>query len=141
MKNPLLRTLALLPVVVFAAQPLPSQTARLMVDIPFDFVVGRETLPAGTYAICQVAPKVMVIRRVDTGSSSMFLTIGAGGRSFPQQAKVVFNRYGDIHFLSQIWSPGSGTGHRLLRSRYERELATASPALPKGENVLVGSLK
>jgi hypothetical protein len=141
MKNPLLWTVALLPVVVFAAQPLPAQTVRLSVDIPFEFVVGQETMPAGKYKVVQMAPSVMLLRSVDTGSASMFLTIGAKGRGLPAVGKLVFNRYGDVYFLSRIWSPGSDIGRELPRSRYERELASSRPALPHGEEVLASSFK
>jgi hypothetical protein len=35
----------------------------------------------------------------------------------------VFNRYGNVLVLSEMWHYGSGFGHRLPASRVEREMA------------------
>jgi hypothetical protein len=35
---------------------------------------------------------------------------------------LVFHRYGDEYFLSEIWPAGSSTGRGLPKSRAEREL-------------------
>jgi hypothetical protein len=40
-----------------------------------------------------------------------------------EETKLVFHKYGDQYFLSQIWTPGGNTGRELLMPRFERELA------------------
>jgi hypothetical protein len=37
--------------------------------------------------------------------------------------KLVFNRYGNQYFLSQVWAAGSDSGHQLRPSKAEREIA------------------
>jgi hypothetical protein len=38
------------------------------------------------------------------------------------ESKLVFNRYGDHYFLSQIWEAGDNAGRELMKSREERQL-------------------
>ncbi|MDQ3665320.1 MAG: hypothetical protein M3410_01765 [Acidobacteriota bacterium] len=40
----------------------------------------------------------------------------------PQQAKLVFRRYGQRYFLSEVWTPGQLTGWQLLKSGEERAI-------------------
>jgi len=42
-----------------------------------------------------------------------------------QQTKLVFTRYGDQYFLSEIWMAGTTVGQKLPKSRRERELEIA----------------
>jgi len=42
------------------------------------------------------------------------------------EAKLVFHKYGDQYFLSQIWTTGDATGRELLMPRLERQLAKNS---------------
>ena len=42
------------------------------------------------------------------------------------ESRLVFNRYGDQYFLSQVWMAGSDTGRDLFQSRNERNLAKES---------------
>jgi hypothetical protein len=40
-----------------------------------------------------------------------------------ENAKLIFHKYGDQYFLSQIWTPGGNTGRELLTQAQERQLA------------------
>jgi hypothetical protein len=54
----------------------------------------------------------------------MALTYGVGGgNDTPTKARLVFNKYGDTYFLSQVWSSGYAQGSALYQSKTERELA------------------
>jgi len=39
------------------------------------------------------------------------------------QGTLVFNRYGNDYYLSEVWPAGGSTGRELLKSHTERELA------------------
>ncbi len=60
-----LTLLAISGLVLVLAAPLPAQTIRLMANIPFEFVAGSRTLPAGDYAVdtTAVAGAVRVLER------------------------------------------------------------------------------
>ena len=52
-----------------------------------------------------------------------------GGNNAPNEGRLVFNKYGETYFLSQVWTPGYSQGGALTKSKTEREIArTTSPA-------------
>jgi hypothetical protein len=63
----------------------------------------------------------------------MVLTHGARAAS-GVEGKLVFSRYGDRYFLSQVFSAGSGVGRQIPKSKLERELASSQPR-PTTEHV------
>jgi hypothetical protein len=104
-----------------------SLNYRLTANIPFDFSVGGQKLPAGKYWINRAQPSngdlVIQIRSMDGHSNATRLTIPKSGFDPVQTSALVFNRYGDEYFLSEIWVAGGVTGRELTKSRAERELA------------------
>ncbi|MCZ6780860.1 MAG: hypothetical protein O7C73_04370 [Nitrospirae bacterium] len=77
---------------------------RIEVTIPFEFVAGERTLPAGDYVldIQGIAPSVVSLQNRDTYVTAV-RTISVQNRANEGQAKLVFQRYGNRHFLSQVW--------------------------------------
>jgi hypothetical protein len=113
--------------------------SKISVTIPFNFAVGETKLPAGEY----------LLRRVISTSSADQLSIqSADGRvdlhtgitrpnrtsEIQKQSKLVFNRYGDRYFLSQVWMAGSDTGRDLFKSRGERILSKESKLAKNGRD-------
>ena len=103
-------------------------------EIPFDFIVKDKTVPAGTYTVSQSSqrrPDVLVIQDLDGRSHGVVdtqVTLPKGGwyvfsASGEYDAKLVFNRYGNQYFLSQIWTAGKADGYEVYKSHKERELA------------------
>jgi hypothetical protein len=115
-------------VFVFAETPMVA-------TIPFEFVAGKTTLPAGEYKVGDVSAgsAVLLIRSVDGRSAVMIITHGTGSAS-RAEGKLVFNRYGNRYFLSQVFSPGSSMGRELPKSKLEREIAS-NPQRPTTEYV------
>ena len=96
----------------------------LAANIPFDFVVGKQTLPAGEYRIEQLSGRsVLLIRSTDGHTSTVVMTMPALANDWQSESKLVFNRYGDQYFLSQIWTAGNQSGRELYKSPRETELA------------------
>src|SRR5439155_18133539 len=68
-----------------------------------------------------------------TGQSVLTHNVRAG--TLPAESKLVFRRYGDQYFLSQVWETGDSDGHELRKSRretgLERDMAknTARPEM------------
>jgi hypothetical protein len=104
-----------------------AQTINLKADVPFNFVVTAGTLPNGEYAIQSVEGTAHAVAISGAGQKpSVFLansclTLKGGKPS--HQSKLVFRRYGDQYFLSEIWVEGSIVGHQLPKSRREVEIA------------------
>jgi hypothetical protein len=115
---------------------------RLAVNVPFDFVAGSSYLPAGEYTIQVSAPthSIILISRKDS-TTSAFINTNSAVSSQPQsESKLVFNRYGDRYFLSQVWEEGNSEGRQLLKSGREKEMAQMAKLDTQGQVTLVAGL-
>jgi len=115
---------------------------HLVIRIPFDFVVGGTTLPAGEYSVNTSGPErtLLLIDRQDA-SASIFMGANAIIASEPKsESKLVFNRYGDRYFLSQIWTAGNSCGRLLRMSDREKEVAQTAKFETQGQVTLVAGL-
>lgn len=93
--------------------------------VPFDFIVADKTFRSGQYEVLDMnaAGDALSIKQVGGGSQTILLTssvVKNGQRD--TAAKLVFHRYGDTYFLSQVWLAGRSTGSELARSRQERAI-------------------
>jgi hypothetical protein len=114
----------------------------LAVNIPFDFVAGNMQLPAGEYMVKVSAPThtLILISRKDSTASG-FINTNAAVSSEPQsESKLVFNRYGDRYFLSQVWTEGNSQGRQLLKSAREKEMSQIAKNETRGQVTLVAEL-
>jgi hypothetical protein len=135
MKKQALRTITMLSfLLVLAAVSINAQRLSdnsIAVNIPFDFAVGQTKLPAGKYTLRRIAlPSSydrLVIQSADGRGHTRTVMTGPNRTSEVQkQSNLVFNRYGDQYFLSQVWMAGSDTRRDLFQSRNERNLAMES---------------
>lgn len=124
----LFSALAILAVPSIYAQSNNEQTA----NIPFAFTIGDKVFPAGTYQVTRINPQsdkaALAIRSSDRRMSKIALTTPVQSATAAEKAKLVFMRYGDQYFLSQVWSPADNTGLELSKSRAERTLARSGQA-------------
>jgi hypothetical protein len=112
---------------VVANAQIEGQT-RIVSDVPFDFVVGKTTLPAGKYEIRRFGdstPNVLEIQSANGGTAVVFITEDAQTRDnqAASQTDLVFDNVGDQYFLSQVWEAGSAYGSELAKPRMEKRLA------------------
>jgi hypothetical protein len=130
MKRNLFGILTTLMLALLISVPLSAQTIATA-TVPFDFTVGQTRMPAGTYQISPLAHGAIVVRDGKTAKSvaSVFRWEDAGkGDSTPT---LVFHRYGDEYFLSQV-SRGHGNGvMQLPTSKLEEEVRIASSSVPQ----------
>jgi hypothetical protein len=124
MKRQIAKGLTMLMLVVglaFASAAIANgQGNHLTAQIPFDFIVAEKTLSSGQYQVrSETGSGVIVIRDAGGKNSLMRLTNQASSRPGRDMgAKLVFHRYGNSYFLSQVWMNGSG--RELARSKQER---------------------
>jgi len=116
--------IALVGVLAINAKAQTSSTQKLTAGIPFAFNVGKTTLPAGKYTITVLNPssdrKVLQIRSVNGRSSAMILTTGIIGHA-SDDAKLVFERYGDRYFFAQAQMAGDETSLAAVRTKEPRD--------------------
>lgn len=122
-----------------AAQAQTSGRTRMIANIPFEFSVGNQTLPAGEYGVTPINPAsdhaVLQLRSKD-GSSSAMIQMGAAIGKAQESAKLVFRRYGDKYFFAEAWVDGDSSGLQTLKSRSERTIERELAGIkPKAETV------
>ncbi len=100
--------------------------SRIEANVPFAFVVGKATLPAGKYEIKGIddnTPGVLELRSAN-GKTIVFETDAARTRDDEPATKteLVFDKIGDKYFLAQVWAEGNGAGSQLVKSKTEKRL-------------------
>jgi hypothetical protein len=120
---------------VLAAPIVQAQSDMLLVNIPFEFNVGKAMLPSGEYHI-KLSPTTLMIQSKDGHQAAFASTIGVSSPKAEDIGKLVFNRYGTQYFLSKVWGAQNPTGRELLKSRTEIEVAK-NMSKPEGEVVAV----
>ena len=123
-----LRTFTMLSLVLMlTAVSVCAQSERSgVLNIKFNFIVGGKTLPAGEYIVepnRTDSHNVWLVQNKEGNASALFTTMPVRANQTQEETKLVFHKYGDQYFLSQIWTPGGNTGRELLMPRLERELA------------------
>jgi hypothetical protein len=106
-----------------AASTCIAQPRVLSATVTFTFEVGNTRLPAGRYEIKTVATgagNLLSIRQVNGTSMVRFHTIAVESRSRDARAELVFHRYGNDYFLSEIRN-GDGSARELAESKQEKE--------------------
>ena len=114
----------------------------LAVNIPFDFVAGNTQLPAGEYNVRVSAQThtIILISRRDSATSALLVTNAAVSAEPQSESKLVFNRYGERYFLSQVWTEGNSQGRQLLKSAREKEMSQIAKNETQGQVALVAGL-
>jgi len=102
-----------------------AQSVNVKANVPFDFTVGKSTLSAGQYNI----------QSLSTGSSDVLAIRGGAAQNMLASAnraetlnpspnsRLVFHKYGDQYFLSQIWLQGEKAGRQFRITKREAEMA------------------
>lgn len=131
MKTQLLRICMLS---IATAVAVHAQNLHFRVNVPFEFIVGSEILPAGQYAVDMQAPSGRLsIYCLDHKASTAVLGFPFQSADATGDDRLVFNRYADTYFLSKIWGYGS-YGRKLPMTKRERELS-ARRITPEGVTV------
>lgn len=96
---------------------------KLIAQVPFDFVVAEKTLRTGEYHVRAVNQDgdAISIESVD-GDQVLRLSSSKERSDRQMTAKLVFHRYGNTYFLSQIWMAGESIGRELPKTRGERAI-------------------
>jgi hypothetical protein len=127
MKNRILNLALLVVMVVLLAAVLNAQMAirqpLFRIDIPFAFVAGGTHLPAGHYHVYHPGdPYLIVIERDDGRARAMAYVHPSATDPSGSSSKLVFNKYGDQHFLSQVWTENDPQMHHCFKGQTEKQL-------------------
>lgn len=123
-----------------AAASARAQSIRA--QIPFDFYVNNQKLPAGDYTISRVSelnPDLLQVRKRDGSAQSLIWVVMTSTPLSSKENELVFNRYGDRYFFSQIRVP-SVISAELRKSKVEIRLAKGAAQI-KRQSVALNSAK
>lgn len=125
----LIALLAVLPISVSNAQT--SHRPALTVKVPFEFVVGNQTFPAGIYKVESLLNSIpgkdtiniLVVSSIEGRRYQAVVTGVADADALQANPRLVFTRSGDRYFLSEVWELGKRSGCWLQNSEDQTESA------------------
>jgi len=88
-------------------------------DIPFEFTVGKATLPAGEYLVKMPetgGARVITFKREDGEACAIVLTNPVSSKK-AEASGLVFVKAGDQYFLYQVHTEGRETGLEVIKSK------------------------
>jgi hypothetical protein len=135
-------TMKRMTAVAFLAATLISLTAArahaqagiVQAQVPFDFIVQNQTMPAGGYRISYVADGAILIRSLDGRFETATVTHGADGLP-PGEGKLVFTRYGNRYFLHEVLCSGQDMNVAIPRSKLEKRTRVQEAGLARTQTV------
>jgi hypothetical protein len=109
--------------------PARAQEVKVIATIPFEFIVGTQTLPAGKYTVSTTSSQANSPLLVSTRDHGAFLLPTAFDGTQVEKSSLSFDQIGDEHVLSQIrTATGSYTIHN------HREVERLKLAQSNGHN-------
>jgi len=118
---------------LFLAGSLFAQQS-VQATIPFDFHVGNsEVMPSGTYRIAPCSTNVVVVRNCNSGIAVLQVTQPGENKD---QGKLLFHKYGDKYFLSEVQGLASG-GIVVPMTNNEKKVKAEKASVTTSETITV----
>lgn len=132
------RTLITLCLLVTAAALFAqTESQRLMkINVPFAFAVENHSLPAGEYLVLTVTPERSIrITSIDGKHSAIVNTLPNYAKTPSANSRLVFHRYGNEYFLTQVWTGGQNVARNPISSKRAMEIAS-SGGIPETRTIV-----
>jgi len=123
----LIRNIIIAGVIAMLTAPALSAQGNLATaEVPFNFTVGTSNFTAGSYSVSTlINHSIIVLRNTETEEAIILAnTIRGDDKCL---AVLVFHRYGDRYFLSEVDSPGT-PAYILTKGSLEREISMSAKA-------------
>lgn len=120
--------------------PAMAQNQEVTANIPFDFTVCTQQMPAGKYKVAPMTSattNLLLVRSEDGRTAEIACTHDTTGTQRSSGGKLIFNRYGNQYFLSELWFAGDATGREVFKSDQEEALIRESPSKLKRGRVTI----
>ena len=115
-----------------------AQSNGVRATVPFAFTVGDKLLPSGTYTIQESSSHVIVIRSHDKPISALTL-VNHSDHKAANGGKLLFHRYGDRYFLSEILCDQANLDVQIPFSKAETRTRLQQAALSSSSQVYVAA--
>jgi hypothetical protein len=114
---------------------ISAQERAVKATVPFDFTVGGKLVPAGTYTISSDSPNRILIRNGDR-HVAIFSTAYADGKQ-SETGKLVFNKYGNQYFLSEVLCSSVDMSLEIPTSKAEKRARVQEASIHNDSQVYV----
>jgi len=104
-------------------------------QVPFDFTVDNQVLPAGTYQVSYNAAKTAILIRSQDDRIHALTTIQPADPSI-SDSEVVFTKYGNQYFLHEVLCGAVSMHVALPASKPEKQARIQEAPLPHSETVV-----
>ncbi len=141
MKRTVCLILSLFAFAMVIAAPAVQAQSRVVANVPFAFILNDHSQAAGQYEVVSRSEQVDLIRNMQTGAGHFLLKSEQVESRYGKGAMLVFNRYGNEYFLSQIWDGQSDIGIQLAPTKREKELQLADSRFIYGPEVVIIAMK
>jgi hypothetical protein len=122
-----------------ATNGLLAQEPSAKANIPFNFTVGENSMPAGEYTISLTSDHVVKIQSADKRQVNLALA----SKSYQDpgaKGQLAFDKVGDYYFLRRISSPTwSSMNLSIAPGKVEKRVQTREAMLRTGEQTLVAA--
>jgi hypothetical protein len=122
---------------LLAAVTASAQTLRFKAEVPFPFVVGNQTLPAGTYQFQRLLGPpsagdqvgMVSVRSADGKFYRVVVTsLVERRRDQPASPQIVFTQSEGNYYLAQVWGNGDRLGQQLRGAQQEAVAMENAPS-------------
>ncbi len=127
-------TLAFLTAALISMGGARAHAQELRFNVPFDFIVENEVMPAGTYGVSQVTRNVILIRTPHGRFHTLVTTVADDKQSYGV-GKLVFAKYGNQYFLHEALCSDVSMNMEIPKSTLEKQVRMQEAQLPHSETV------
>ena len=137
MKRSLVGFFSMLATTLLVAAPGLCAQNRLDAYVPFDFSAGQKVMVEGNYRVSSISESLDLVQNEATHSAAYLIKavrVQSAGEHGPM---LVFHRFGNQYFLSEIWDGRSSLGIRLPESKREKELSEEARLTNDGPQTVI----
>jgi hypothetical protein len=115
-----------------------AQGRAVRATVPFDFTVGDKLLPAGSYEITEPSNGIIEVQNRDK-HVAMLATTTYDSHESRKGGKLVFDKYGDQYFLSEVLCEQAAINVSLPPSKQEKHARQQEAMLKSMTQVFVAT--
>ena len=115
-----------------------AQGRAVRATVPFDFTVGDKLLPAGNYQITNPSTGIIEVQNRDT-LAAILTTTSYDSHESRSGGKLVFAKYGNQYFLSEVLCEQADISVSVPPSKSEKRARTQEAALHNPSQVFVAA--
>jgi hypothetical protein len=115
-----------------------AQSKGVRADVPFEFTAGNQLLPAGSYTIETESEGLIAIKNHDKPIEVLTLVHRDGAKA-PNGGRLMFHKYGNQYFLSEVLCGWADMNVTVPRSNTEKTVRLQQAMAHSSSEVLIAA--